>query len=358
MRLRGATGLGLVALTLFALAAGRAAAQSGDDASRAEARKIGYAGVEAFQAGDFATAHDRLETAYQLLKVPSLGLWSARALAKLGKLVEADARYLEVIKLPTSVGDEAIQEQARQDAGSERGALARRIPSIQVRVQGAPIGEVAVTIDDVALVGSALGENRLVNPGRHRVEGVRGTSRARVDVIVAEGEQKEATLSFAPMAAADVGGAGTPAAGLRAQPEASSGGGTMRTLGWVSVGAGGAGLAVGVVTALIVRSKKSHLDGVGCGDGGQMCPASESGNVDSYNSWRPIPTISLIAGALFAGAGAYLLMTTPAPADAGTGGATSASTATSASAAARRRSLLGNLRFAIGPGGTVLSGEF
>jgi len=35
-----------------------------EDASRAEARKIGYAGVEAFQAGDFAIARDRLETAY------------------------------------------------------------------------------------------------------------------------------------------------------------------------------------------------------------------------------------------------------------------------------------------------------
>ncbi|HEY7374372.1 MAG TPA: hypothetical protein VIF57_19570 [Polyangia bacterium] len=350
MSARGVTGLVVMALTLFTLtlAGGRAAAQSGDDASRAEARKIGYAGVEAFQAGDYATARDRLEAAYQLLKVPSLGLWSARALAKLGKLVEADARYLEVIKLPTSVGDEAIQEQARQDASSERGALARRIPSIRVRVDGAPLGEVAVTVDDEALVGSAAGESHLVNPGRHRIEGIRGATRVRAEVAVAEGEQKEALLRFAP-AGADVAVAGGADAGLRAPSGAgvSTGGGPMRTVGWVTLSAGGAGLAVGVVSALIVRSKKNHLDGAGCGDGGQNCPDSERGAVDSYNSWRPVPTVSLVAGALLAGAGAYLLLTTPA--DAGPGAAT---------ASRHHRPTVANIRLSLLPGGTVLSGEF
>jgi hypothetical protein len=336
-----------MALTFLTLAGGRAAAQSGDDASRAEARKIGYAGVEAYQAGDFATAHDRLEAAYQLLKVPSLGLWSARALAKLGKLVEADARYLEVIKLPTSVGDEAIQAQARQDAGNERGALARRIPGILVRVEGAPSAEVAVTIDDAALVGSALGEAHLVNPGSHRVEGVRGGTRARADVTVAEGEQKEATLRFAP-AAADLAAAGGGAdAGLRAP--VSTGGGPLRTVGWVTLSAGGAGVALGVVAALVVKSKKDHLDGV-CGDSGKNCPASESANVDSYNSWRPVPAISLIAGALLAGAGTYLLLTTPAGAETRAGA--------TAAARPRRWPALTNLRLAVVPGGTMLGGEF
>jgi hypothetical protein len=358
MTLRGLSRSLTVALTLFTLATSTlvtrwAAAQAApptqpnDDASRAEARKIGYAGVEAYQAGDFATARDRLEAAYQLLRVPSLGLWSARALAKLGKLVEADARYLEVIKLPTSIGDEAVQAQARQDAATERGALARRMPSILVRVLDAPIADVAITVDGEALVGSALAGEHLVNPGSHRVEGVRGGIRARADVIVAEGEQKEALLRFGP-ALAD-GAAGVADTRLRAEPGGPGAGGRMRTVGWATLGAGGAGVAVGIVTALVVRSKKNHLDDVGCGDGGQMCPASETANVDSYNSWRPVPTISLLAGAMLAGAGVYLLATTPSPGDASTG---------VAPAAARRRSVLGNVRVAFGPGGTAVTGEF
>jgi hypothetical protein len=345
MGVRGVSWLVLVALTLLTAAPVRA--QAGDEASRAEARKIGYAGVEAYQAGDFATARERLETAYQLLRVPSLGLWSGRALAKLGKLVEADARYLEVIRLPTSVGDEAIQEQARRDASNERTALARRIPSILVRVEGAPASEVSVTIDDAAMVGSALGENHLVNPGRHKVEGLRGTTRASVAITVAEGEQREAVLRFAaaPQAVAPSSG---PDAALGVQrPAVSTGSDSKRTIGWVTLSAGGAGLVIGAVSALMAMSKKSDLDTAGCSDG-RNCPASERGNVDSYNNLRVVSGVGFIAGAALAGVGAYLLLTAPAD-DAGREPAASRP---------RPRSGIGNVRLAVLPGGTVLSGEF
>jgi len=346
MHARGLGILGSVALMLFTV--GRAAAQPSDDATRAEARKIGYAGVEAYQAGDFATAHDRLETAFQLLRVPSLGLWSARALAKVGKLVEADARYLEVIRLPTSVGDEAIQEQARRDATSERADVGRRIPVVLVRVEGAPAGDVAVTIDGATPPASASGAYP-VNPGRHKVEGTRDAARATVEIVVAEGEKKEAVLRLTAPLADSAGTAGGADATLVAQPgPRSTGSSTMRTVGWATLAGGGAGLAVGVVTGLMVRSKKNHLDSVGCGEGGQMCPASEAGNVDSYNSLRPVPAIGFIVGAALTGVGAYLLLTTPATAEpvAGAGGT-----------AARRRAF-GNVRLAVVPGGTLLSGEF
>ena len=346
MTARGLFTTTLVASTL--LAAGWASAQSADEASRGEARKIGYAGVEAFQAGDYATAHDRLETAYRLLRVPSLGLWSARALTKLGKLVDADARYQEVIGLPTSVGDEAIQAQARQDARNERAELARRIPSVLVRIEGAPAGEVAVTIDERPLVGSALGENHLVDPGRHRVEGVRGAVRAIAEVTVAEGERKDAVLRFAPGPVA-ASGSGAGAEALVSAPAGANttATDTKRTIGWVAVAAGGAGVAVGIVSALVVRSKKNHLDSVGCGADSQMCPAAESDAVDSYNSWRPIPTIGLIAEAVLGGVGAYLLLTTPA-----------AETTDTAGRSAHRRSTFANVRLGLVPGGALLSGAF
>jgi hypothetical protein len=346
MAARGVVYLAFGAAVL--LTAGRAVAQPSpsDDPARAEARKIGYAGVEAYQAGDFATAHDRLETAYQMLRVPSLGLWSARALTKLGKLVEAEARYLEVIRLPTSVGDEAIQEQARQDARNERAELARRIPSLLVRVDGAPAAEVAVTIDGAPLTGSAIGESHLVNPGRHRIEGVRGTARASADVAAAEGEQKSAVLRFAG-AGADA--SGTPAADVALT--APSGGGartrTMRTVGWATVAAGGAGIVVGAVTGLVAISKKGSLDDAGCVSG--SCPIGQRDAVDSYERMRLVSGVGLIAGAVLAGAGTYLLLTTPANDGAG---------AERASVARRPRGAFSNVRLAIVPGGTMLSGEF
>src|SRR5688572_21582724 len=93
------------------------------DTTRAAARDLGAEGVEAFQAGNFQAASDKLARAYEILRVPSLGLWSARALAKVGKLVEASERYLDVTRLDASKGDTAVQRQAQTDAAVEREAL-------------------------------------------------------------------------------------------------------------------------------------------------------------------------------------------------------------------------------------------
>src|SRR5262245_36361776 len=84
------------------------AAQSVDQASLASARTLGYEGVERFQKGDYPGAVERLERAYEVVKVPSLGLWSARALVKVGRLVEASERYLEVTRLEVVSGEKAV----------------------------------------------------------------------------------------------------------------------------------------------------------------------------------------------------------------------------------------------------------
>ncbi|HWO15016.1 MAG TPA: hypothetical protein VNN80_36185, partial [Polyangiaceae bacterium] len=45
------------------LMAGAAVAQPPESATRTQARTLGYAGVAAYQAGDYATAHEKLENA-------------------------------------------------------------------------------------------------------------------------------------------------------------------------------------------------------------------------------------------------------------------------------------------------------
>lgn len=115
---------------------------AGDDAARATARRMATAGVEAYQRDDYATAVDKLARAYQVLPVPSIGLWLARALAKQGLLVEAAERYLEVSRLPTTTGDTAVQASAQNEAVTELQALTPRIPSVVVHVEGAKANEV------------------------------------------------------------------------------------------------------------------------------------------------------------------------------------------------------------------------
>src|SRR5262245_41613860 len=98
----------LLSLSL-GLGVAHAQSKSVDPATRAAARDLGSAGVKAYQEGDYATATEKLEKAYALLPMPSLGLWSARALAKQNKLVAASERYLEVGRLEVSGGDAEVQ---------------------------------------------------------------------------------------------------------------------------------------------------------------------------------------------------------------------------------------------------------
>ena len=67
--------------SLVALAPASARAQAVDDATRNAARRLAESGVESYQHGDYEKAVDQLNRAYSLLRVPTIGVWSARALA-------------------------------------------------------------------------------------------------------------------------------------------------------------------------------------------------------------------------------------------------------------------------------------
>src|SRR5690606_14260666 len=111
----------VVAATMCMAALGWSAPAYGaeaDSTTRAAARKLGTSGVEAYQAGDYQGASEKLERAYATLKVPTLGLWSARALIKLNRWVEAAERLLAVTRLDAS-GDVQVQQAARAEAEQE-----------------------------------------------------------------------------------------------------------------------------------------------------------------------------------------------------------------------------------------------
>src|SRR5688572_21387812 len=69
----------------------------GDDAqTRAAARQLGTEGIDLFRAGQYADAVARLDRAAALYNVPALNLYAARSLARLGRWVEANERYLAI----------------------------------------------------------------------------------------------------------------------------------------------------------------------------------------------------------------------------------------------------------------------
>jgi hypothetical protein len=297
--------------------AGPVSAQAPDEATRTAARALGNSGVEAYQADDFATATDKLEKAYGILKAPSLGLWSGRALVKVGKWVEAADRFLEVTSLQVPAGDYAVQKKAQADAALELQTLKPKIPALIVEVEGAPLADCSISIDGTPVASALLREGRLVNPGTHVIEARHGADQVRVEVTAAEGERKSAVLTFTaptpvpvvtPVVAPVV--APPPAATPPPKQETSGASSAQRTWGWVALGAGGVGVVVGGVTGLVALGKKSDIDdNPNCQN--NRCAPSEKGVVDSYNSLTTVSSVGFYAGGALAALGVVLLLTAP-----------------------------------------------
>jgi len=311
------TGVVVGAALLFAQSA---MGQEVDDATRASARQLGYSGVESFEAQDYPAASDKLERAYRVLQVPTLGLWSARALVKLGKLVQAQERYLKVARLQTGGGDAEVQRKAQADAAKELAALSPRIPSVVIDLRGAKPADVTLSIDGMAVASDLVGEPRPVDPGTHTLAGVRGSEKQEAAFTVTEAAQQHVALTFpelpagaATPAPAASAASDAPAAALSAPPtDSPKTGSTQRTLGWVAITVGSAGLIIGGVTGGVAISKKGALDDApGCT--GNACPTNQQSKVDSYNSMRTLSSVGFIAGGVMAAAGIVLVLTAPSP---------------------------------------------
>ena len=303
-------------LAAVLLAGTPAVAQPVDEATRAAARQIGKEGLEAYKQGQYEDALEKLNRAYDVVQAPTLGLWTARAMAQLGMLVEASERYVAVSRLEVSGGDTALQEEAKKVAAEEREALLPRIPQLKVVVEGAPPDQVQVQLDGKEVPASLLGMERPVNPGLRKAMGTRGGQTVAEEVTLAEGETRSLVLRFDPALA----GAIEPneQASNRAQqdtnqPTEDAGAGpgnAQRTAGWIALGIGGTGLIVGGVTGAMVLSKKNKLDSSAeCVN--QACGPAEYDNVDRLNSLRPVSTVGFVVGGVGAAAGLTLLLTSP-----------------------------------------------
>src|SRR5688572_10139010 len=75
-----------------------------DETTRVLLRKLSSDGVAAHEGGDYEHAVEKLEKAWSILQTPPLGLWSGRALEKLGRLVEASERYMAAKRAPIDTG--------------------------------------------------------------------------------------------------------------------------------------------------------------------------------------------------------------------------------------------------------------
>jgi hypothetical protein len=292
-------------------------AQQADDGSRAAARSLGTSGVEAFQRGDYQGASDKLEKAYRVLRVPSIGLWSARALVKLGQLVHGSERYREVTQLENTAGQVTIQKQAQADAATELNALTPRLPSVLIEVEGGTAGLI-LSIDGATISSDLIGERRPVDPGPHVIGARRGEQHANAEVKLAEGESKTVSLHFAaapltaPVAQSAPARSALPSSDASSDGTGGSGLGTQRKLALVAGGVGVVGIALGTVFGLKAKSKndlaKQHCAGSSCTDQDGVTFSNEAANAGNLS------TVAFIVGAVGVAGGAALWLSAPSAA--------------------------------------------
>jgi tetratricopeptide (TPR) repeat protein len=314
----------LCSCTLFLAPAAHSAAAD-DEQQKKTARALANDGMVAYQAGDYKSAEESLSRAFASFPAPTLALWSARALEKLGKLVEAEDRYRAAERASVNAGEPEAQRKAKVDARKDRAELLPRIPTLKVRVEGAPLAGVIVRVDGVAIASERLEQPILVNPGERLVTAERGPDLEQVKASLAQGEHKSVLLKFDVKPRADQA-LDAYLAEPEAQPPASaagqavpaqdwstsSGSSGWRSVGWAAVGVGGAGLATSVVLAIVANGKRDGFEDE-CPE--NVCPPGVSDDVrddvESYNSLRTLSTVGWIAGGALVVGGIGLLIALP-----------------------------------------------
>ena len=259
-------------------------------------------------AGRFDAAAEKLKQAYQIARVPTLARNIARALTKAGKLVDACDYYRQASQLePNELWREQLQQTAQRDAVYELSALSPRLPHLKIVIEGPPLSETTVSVDNVDVPRSLAETEQVVDPGMRHVVAKHGTQAVEQNVELKEGEHRQLVLRLAAESSA------TPALAEPFDSNEQRAGagkrGIQPTLGWVSVAVGAAGLAVGATAGIIADLKLSKLHNDGCRD--RWCPSGYSGRVESYNRLLTISTVGFVAGAVATAAGVTLLLTSP-----------------------------------------------
>jgi tetratricopeptide (TPR) repeat protein len=304
------------------------AAAADDEAQKKAARSLANGGMVAYQAGDYKAAEENLSRAFAAFPAPTLALWSARALEKLGKLVEAEDRYRAAERASVNAGEPEAQRKAKLDARKARAELLPRIPTLKISVEGAPLAGVIVRVDGVAIASERLAQPILVNPGERLITAERGASMVEAKANIASGEHEHVALKFeesaSPNEALDAY-LSNPKAEPPTRPSSSGDASSShdwamssdspgwRAVGWAAVGLGGAGLVTSAVLAAVANGKRSDFEDQ-CPD--NKCPLgvpdSVRDDVNSYNSLRDLSTVGWIAGGALMVGGIGLLIALPA----------------------------------------------
>jgi hypothetical protein len=272
------------------------------EADRATARALALEGHAALTKKDYAAAADRFGRANALVHAPTLLVDWARALHGLGRFVEAHEKYELVLREGVDASAPKSWLRALEDAKKELDALKPRLGWVTVILREP--SEATVKIDGLAVPAAAIGVKRAADPGFPEVTVVaEGYEPFQQTMTVGPGEEKTIEVSLVklpeqPQALAATTELGPP-------PAASS---SRRTLTYVALGVGGAGLLAGSVTGLLALRKRGDLRDE-CE--GERCPPTSQHKIETYHTFGTVSGVAFAAGVAGLGTGLVLLLTEP-----------------------------------------------
>jgi hypothetical protein len=300
------------------------AASAGDVAL---ARSLAAEGIQLADQGNCAAAIDKLQRAETLYHAPTILGRLGECQVATGKVVAGSENLQKVVRepLPAKPPKAFVDAQARAQKvlDSAQGKLAK----LRIHVDMPQSAKATVKVDGESISPAALDADRPVDPGAHHVEAsAQGFRAATADTTLKEGATGAVSLKLeadpnAPaVVPAAAGAAGPPggAPGTEPPPQVGTVGGApppgaeargpSKTMSYVLLGVGGAGVLVGAGFGMIALGKKTSLDNT-CGNDKSHCPASAQGDIDSIHSAATGSTIGFVIGGLAAGAGIILLVT-------------------------------------------------
>jgi hypothetical protein len=300
----------------------QSATQGPSAADRATARRLATEGQIALKKGDFDTAADRFERANDLLAAPTFLVRLARARTGQGRLVEAYEIYRKVIRDGVEADKPEAFKRALADAKQEVKAVEPRLAWVSDNVVGANPNEVEVSLNGAVIPSAALGAQRPVDPGTLRAKATAdGFRPAEAEVQLAEGEHLPAIeLRMVALPKPE------PVAVTvhDTQPVMTADGGepgflSQRSLGYITLGLGGAGLVVGGVTGILAYERHHDLYNTPCwqlvgnhcwvSDNSQAARDAATHKQTQMRHFATAATISSIAGGALAATGLLLLVT-------------------------------------------------
>jgi hypothetical protein len=310
----------IIALALLAsFVPAPAFAQS--DSDKATARQLGQVGQDALDAKDYKKAEDSFRRADGLFHAPTLMLGLARAQAAQGRYVESWESYHRVVM--DNVTSPPIFAKALDDAKKEIQTVENRRSRVTINVTGADAPK--VTLDEAPVKAEALGIERFVDPGQHSVkvtaDGYKLQTRpfkvdeGKAEIVSIAMEKDTGGAAVVPPTGPTPPGTTTAPDNQGAPPtqpttaDVSTSGGSMnKTVGFVALGVGAAGLIVGGITGLLALGKHGDLSNA-CQNGN--CTADKQSDVDSYHTMGTISTVGFIVGGVGIAGGIVLLLTAP-----------------------------------------------